>query len=216
MSRIDQARGLAHDFGFDWLFDYADLEMTSCDLPYHNWFHTCCMICNCIEGAQYYNLDFRQCHLIGVAALFHDFNHSGGTKTDHQNINIAVANLREAAINYNPMDLNQMVETIRVTQYPFIHTPKTIEQKIIRDADLMQVLEPEWYEHVILGLQAEFKAGGKDYTLEEMLQGQMVFLQEHIPTGLFTDWAIGKFMSPYGWANPEYQKRKDEIYARMK
>lgn len=209
MNRYEQARELAHNFGFDFQFDMADMEMASKDLPYHNWFHTCCMICNCIEGAQFYNLDFRQCHLIGLSALFHDFNHSGGRKSDAENINVAVSNLRSVTETYSPMDLHQMLETIRVTQYPFVHTPKTIEQKIIRDADLMQILEPEWYEHVILGLQAEFKAGGKNYSLNEMLKGQMTFLDEHIPTNLFTQWAKDKFDTRF-----VYGDRKARIFAK--
>jgi hypothetical protein len=116
------------------------------------------------------------------------------------------------------MDLNQMLETVRVTQYPFIHTPKTIEQKIIRDADLMQILEPEWFDHVILGLQAEFKAGGKDYTLEEMLKGQLAFLKEHIPHNLFTQWAKNKFVQPLngGWPTKVYGERMNEIMEKMK
>jgi hypothetical protein len=208
--RYDQAEQLSKDFGFNTMFEKVRLNNFSNTLPYHNWFHTCCMVCNCIEGAQYYNLDFRQCYLIGVSALFHDFNHSGGRSTDAENIEVAVKGFQDFGYGTVELDNLQIEHTIRVTQYPFIHTPKTIEQKIIRDADLMQVLEPEWFEHIILGLQLEFLNGGKSFTEQEMLKGQMVFLSEHIPHNLFTEWAKSKF------ATNEYAWRQSEILSRIK
>jgi len=208
MNRYEQARDLANYFEFYPFFQLADDQMLSRDLPYHNWFHTCCMICNCIEGAQAHDLSFRECHLIGLSALFHDFNHSGGKKIDAENINVAISNLLSVVpqqLGYNFLDVYQMRETIRVTQYPFIYTPKTIEQKIIRDVDLMQILEPEWYEHVILGLQAEFKRGGRDYSHRQMLTGQLDFLDKHIPNELFTSWGRAKF------DGPRYKDRLEKI-----
>ena len=210
--RFDQAAQLAQDFEFDILFDKVRLYNPSNTLPYHNWFHTCCMICNCIEGAQFYNLSFRECHLIGVSALFHDFNHSGGRTSDAENITRAIEGFRSFNNHHATLDGYQIEHTIQVTQYPFVHEPKTLEQMIIRDADLMQILEPEWFEHVIIGLQNEFRHGGKIYSLDEMLKGQVIFLDEHIPNNLFTGWARRKFDPELGSV---YGTRKAQVFTKL-
>lgn len=204
MDRYEQARELAKMFGFIRLFDEVSKVNPSNDLPYHNWFHTCCMICNCMEGALHYNLSYSECHLLGVAALFHDFDHTGGREHDSINIHRALASLNIYVEGSN-LELKHIRACISVTQFPFDIEPVTIEQKIIRDADLMQILEPEWYEHVILGLQAEMSIKNGPISTQDMLAGQVNFLFDHVPSKLFTEWAKQKFESDV------YRCRLEEI-----
>lgn len=189
MSRFDQAHQLAIKYGFVREFDWVKSWNPYNKLPYHNWFHTCCMVCNCLEAADYYELSFREHNLLGVSALFHDYFHSGGKETDDRNVNKAIEFFESFSRNYVEMDRLQAISTIRITQYPYVDTPSTIEQKIIRDADLMQILEPEWFDHIILGLREEFKNGGREYSVLDMLKGQLTFISG---SAFHTDWGKSK------------------------
>lgn len=188
MSRYDQARELAAKFGFSREYEWVKNWNPSNNLPYHNWFHTCCMVCNCLEAADHYALPFRDHYLLGVSALFHDFNHSGGRETDDKNVSLAIRSF-EFFKDYIELDRLQVAATIKITQYPYVDTPVTIEQKIIRDADLMQILEPEWFDHIILGLREEFKNGGREYSVLDMLKGQLTFISG---SEFHTDWGKSK------------------------
>jgi hypothetical protein len=143
-----------------------------------------------MQGADYYNLSWVEHHLLGLAALYHDYDHSGGTESDTMNVRRAIhAFYTDCPRDLTSLQTKQVEACIAVTEYPFVTEPCTIEQKIIRDADLLQILELEWYEHVVLGLRAEFKVGGKDYSIKDMLQGQLNFLNEYVPNKLYTEWA---------------------------
>jgi hypothetical protein len=135
--------------------------------------------------------------------------------SDDQNIMRAVQawwDNNKTSIPLSQLDQYQVEACIRVTEYPFVKETNTIEQKIIRDADLMQMLEPEWYDHVILGLQAEFKARGINYSLQQILYGNIEFLMKHIPAGLFTVWAKEKFCTPlFGQRLQECVSRAKEL-----
>lgn len=48
------------------------------NLPYHNFYHGLVVTSSCIEAADFYNLEWKDVEKLMVAALFHDFNHSGG------------------------------------------------------------------------------------------------------------------------------------------
>ncbi len=176
------------------IMSYLNSTMnTSRDAPYHNLFHTCCMIINCHEG-HLKNLpadrpvkyDSHEEHrLLLIAAAFHDYNHSAGILTDYENIQMAIKFARryfESHFDHvcdtlwTEDNLKIVEDIIHVTQYPFIHTPTTLAQKVIRDADLLQCYEPAWFEHVILGLRAEFSHRMGDIPVSKMLEGQITFL----------------------------------------
>lgn len=65
-----------------------------------------------------------------------------------------------------------------------------IYQAIIRDADLMQILETDWITHVILGLCEEMH-----YPLKELMVGERNFLKNmefHSPYGEMMQIKFGK------------------------
>ena len=149
------------------------------DLPYHNWYHTLCMVEKCVEGANWHNLPWQSIRNLIVAALFHDYAHSGGRTNDTENIARAVRCLANTgpALAMNIVDVEQI---IRVTEYPYVLEPVCIEHRIIRDADLMQVLRIDtWEEMVIHGLRKEIEVKlGNPLSVLEMCAGQIDFLRK--------------------------------------
>lgn len=189
----DAASDLIHGAGdlMEWLND--ETKNTSIDAPYHNLFHTLCMIVNCNEGyisnidvdADY---DYITQRTITIAAAFHDFAHSAGAQDDDWNIATALYWVErffdEQAKKYehddffqNRNNLTKIKQLISVTRYPFIHEPQTLEEKIIRDSDLLQCYEDAWFEHVIQGLQQEFAVKGRFIDTKEFLRLQVEFLK---------------------------------------
>jgi hypothetical protein len=186
---------LADRFGIRVYYNHVVNNNPSNHLPYHNLFHTLCMVRNCYTAASHYNLPYESVRHLLVAALFHDFAHSGGEYGDDVNVKDAVGGFNKfwniqlrvhsAAAGID----NKLVERIiEVTQYPYVRQPVCIEESIIRDCDLLQMLEPEWREHVIGGLQKEMSIRlGQDLTLGEMLEGQIKFMTS---VKFFTEWAF--------------------------
>lgn len=163
------------------------------NLPYHNWYHTLCMALNCYNAADYYNLPLSSMRAVCVAALWHDYQHSGGKHTDTVNVTRAIEQFKNYHLSLyscgtrdHESDLTQVPDIIAVTEYPYVRAPYGIEQKIIRDADLMQVCLPTWYEMCIIGLGKEISIKlGKEVTEKEMVEGQISFLNN---ITLHTQW----------------------------
>lgn len=177
----EKVRLLCIAFKVKHAFEYVKKNNTSNNLPYHNWYHALCMVEKCIEGADYHNLPYRSIRHLILAALFHDFDHTGGKSTDDININRALKGLQLYEDNFfsdiTSIETLEVKEFIRATEYPYVMEPICIEQKIIRDADLMQCLRPTWKEMIIDGLRQEMSIKlGKDLTEEEMCKGQSKFL----------------------------------------
>lgn len=136
-----------------WLDPFLEFFMDfnpSNDAPYHNKYHTFCMVNNCYEGSYHLRLSPSEVKALVVAALFHDFDHSAGNQSDGVNITKALAGLKVAqrfaesrGLGLNQAEYKLVTEAIKVTQYPFTVEPTTITEKIIRDADLMQPYETD-------------------------------------------------------------------------
>ena len=156
------------------------------DLPYHNWYHTLCMVLHCYEAATQYNLPMSSVRAVCVSALWHDYAHSGGSQHDSVNITRAIRafnryhqSMHAAATRFCDNDLCHVDNIIAVTQYPYIREPFCIEQRIIRDADLLQITLPTWYEMCIVGLGKEQSVKyGREISEHEMIVGQIAFLKE--------------------------------------
>lgn len=182
-------------------FNYYNRNAVSWKLPYHNKFHTYCMVKNCYEAAIELGLPFQDTRILITAAIFHDFNHTGGKLTDAENISIAIKAYSRFLEEYNKNIIDEYLKTcvvrlIQITEYPFKQEPEFIEEKIIRDADLMQMFEPEWFDHVIIGLSKELLR--KDsFTTEELidtLKKNEEFLSKQ---KIYTKWGLKKFNLSY-------------------
>jgi len=184
----DKVRSLCERLNISSVFDFVSINNPSNNLPYHNWYHALCMVEKCVEGGNYHNLPYHSLRHLAVAALFHDFAHSGGKEEDLVNISLAKMSLQRLAdqsvdATISPgIDVREVKEIIAVTEYPYVLDPICIEQKIIRDADLMQAFRPTWKEMIIDGLREEMIIKlNKNLTEKDMLEGQVAFLKKVHP-----------------------------------
>lgn len=184
-----RAEDICRSLQIENVYAYVRDNNPSNDLPYHNWTHIQHMVESVYEGALYHQLG-PQCQIdLVVAALFHDYGHTGGKESDASNIRIAKMALdsytatQVGKIEYIP-DVVRLL--ISVTQYPFVITPIFTQERIIRDADLMEMGRDTWYEMVIEGLRKEMEVSQKkEITVEEMLRGQVEF---HEKVEWYSDW----------------------------
>jgi hypothetical protein len=109
--------------------------------------------------------------ILGLAALFHDFNHSGGKLKDSENIELALASLKDFLNSIDKSDLYNDIENIIVaTEFPHLDIDLDSLQKIIRDADTMGGIIEGW-QSVVKNLASEYNK-----TLEEFIPTQIKFL----------------------------------------
>ena len=145
--------------------------------PYHNLNHMLTVVKHCYRAMDYMDmLDDKYCETLLVAALFHDYNHSMGRRDDAYNVAQAKKGLEFFVKNvtWKDFDLDFLNSILDATQFPYIIKGDDLNpyQAIIRDADLMQIAEPDWISHVILGLVEEMH-----YPLKDLMVGERNFLQ---------------------------------------
>jgi hypothetical protein len=169
-------------------------------LPYHNFYHAQCMILNCYEGAWYSNLPEDDLRGLIVGAMMHDFNHSGGSKSDTVNVQEALSGLvtaqafarsRLVPLSHSAFEIAR--NAIKVTEYPFKHVPLTLTERIIRDADMMQPYEMSSYKLIrqYVGLKHEIEVQkNTKYTYSQFAEGVKKFQDSE--TEWFTEWALEK------------------------
>ena len=108
---------------------------------------------------------------LGLAALFHDFNHSGGKLKDDENIELALTALKEYLDSTNKSELYDDVKHIIIaTEFPHLDIDLDILQKIIRDADTMGGITED-YISIVKSLAKEYNK-----TLQEFIPTQIKFL----------------------------------------
>jgi len=127
--------------------------------PYHNNFHLIDVFTTSMEIANTYDTLTDKDRLeIGLAALFHDFNHSAGKfKKDMFNIAFAINGLDDFLMTNGELvkdakvDEFQIEEMINITEYPHLREPHTLKERIIRDSDMLQCYNRNWFLNVITG-----------------------------------------------------------------
>lgn len=111
-----------------------------------------------------------------VAGLMHDYAHQGHGP-DAQNIEIAineVKRLHEVGELPPMCNVEEVIRLIRVTEYPFIHTPTDLKQFALRDADLLYVLFSDLdIPNVVDGLLLEMY--GDSEITQERIENQKKF-----------------------------------------
>jgi hypothetical protein len=171
------------------IFDNARayiIENNKVENPYHNNEHMVNVFNNAMllfdQYKEEYELTPSDKLCLGLAALFHDFNHSGGKLTDKENIELALVALKEFldAVNksdiwnnrklVNPLIFSKIEQIIIATEFPHLDIDLDILQKIIRDADTMGGITEGW-KSVVTSLAKEYNK-----TLEEFIPTQIKFL----------------------------------------
>ena len=157
--------------------------------PYHNFMHLCYVFYLCFLACLFYKdkLTKRQIRNLLIAALFHDFDHTGKLDPDLINIALAIDGLREHILHQDEMEFENIATLMRGTQWPHVipGDALTLEGQILRDADLCQVLQVVWMQPVIIGLSAE-----KGCSPIQMLALQPEFLSN---LKFLTEWARSLF-----------------------
>ena len=134
--------------------------------------------------------------VLGLAALFHDFNHSGGKLVDKENIKLALVALQEFLNEIGKLDLYDDIENIIIaTEFPHLDMELDILQKIIRDADTMGGIIEGW-QSVVSNLASEYNK-----TLVEFIPSQIKFLD------------VVKFNTDY--CNQLLQSNKEKIIKEL-
>lgn len=165
--------------GLNHALAYVQIENPSNKVPYHNLDHMLTVVKWCGRLAGLCSLTALEEKALILAAIFHDFDHTAGAEDDDVNIQRALTGLKRFGEIHRVDEelLNLAVDNIQVTQFPFIHEPKTVSQKIIRDADLLQSLEPNRQEVLIDGLRKELEVKFKrKITRGEFCENQVKFL----------------------------------------
>jgi hypothetical protein len=168
------------------LWDFAQ----NLNHPYHNFRHMTHVLFLCHDACVYYGrkLTRREKRNLLIAALFHDFDHSGMFGHDDLNITRAVRGLRKHILSEDLVELGNIEYLILVTKYP--HTEPvsrfTLSGQIMCDADLSQALNPAWIQQVVFGLASEW-----GNTPTEVFSAQEDFILNSLRFA--TEWAHARF-----------------------
>jgi len=163
--------------------------------PYHDWYHTCCVVEGVIKGLCYHlkanvvNIPEKwqpEVNSIILAAAFHDIGHSGIRLPDIVNISRSISIAHHfftsteqyvKAISSNTLDLLLLLETLQSTQYPFRRDPLNEYQAILRDADLLQILEPTWFDDIYCNMYQEFLESNPTLDFVDFCEKEEMFIK---------------------------------------
>jgi hypothetical protein len=132
-------------------------------------------------------LSQREMRNLLIAALFHDFDHTGKSGPDSINISKAITGLVENLLYEDEPHLLAITRLIRATEFPYtVPADKlNLSGQIIRDADMSQSLTQAWIQQTIFGLSEEWNKPPL-----EVLKMQVPF---HKNLEFYTDWAKQEF-----------------------
>jgi len=141
-------------------FIYLIENNKSPNLPYHNNRHCINVFNTAIDIADSIgNIEENNIISLGIACLFHDFDHSGGKLKDRENIEIAIDGfykfLGSNIVEFNGYILTDVIDMILSTEFPKKREPINIQQQIIMDSDLIQCYDKDWFIFAIKGLSDE-------------------------------------------------------------
>lgn len=145
--------------------------------PYHNFRHMLHITWQCHNACEFHRdeLSRSQMRALLIAAMFHDFDHSGMTGCDDLNIERAVRGVEKHLLPEDDPLKSDIIHLVRATEFPYKipHSELDLSGLIIRDADMTQALSPVWMQEVLFGLAAEWKKQPLD-----ILRSQEGFLKQ--------------------------------------
>lgn len=155
---------------------------------YHNVRHMLHVLWEAYDGGVHMGLNRTDLRILLIAAMYHDFDHSGKKNPggDRENIDRAIEALRRDILFPNDLQYIDKIESaIHMTEFPYVEETDDIISLILRDADMSQTFSPVWIQSVLFGLGKEL-----EMSYEEMLRMQIPFLQKQ---EFFTSWGKNKF-----------------------
>ena len=159
--------------------------------PYHSNFHLIDVFTTSMELANLFDLSDKDRTELGLATLFHDYNHSGGKLLkDSENITLAIMGLTVFLTGKKEMMMKMGVdefiveELINITEYPHTREPINPKEKIILDADLLQCYNNNWFLNVIIGFYQ--KENKENIPMKRIIESQISFIKK---TRYYTDHA---------------------------
>ena len=128
--------------------------------PNHNFRHLMHVLYECYQACVFYKgeLSPRQMRNLLIAAMFHDFNHSGKRDKDSEQVRRAIKALQHHALPPDQEHLPDILDLVCWTEYPYeIRTASLpLGAQILRDADLSQAMSVAWIQQVVFGLAEEW------------------------------------------------------------
>lgn len=182
---------LVQKYNLEYYFELLLTKNSAITNPYHNIFHTITVFVNSYHMAKSENCSEEQIRTILIAALFHDFNHSGGKKSDQDNIKEAISFFEKHSKESDSVNDN-VIEIIKSTEYPYTINEKdlNLEQKIVRDADLTQMYTDNFLQQVIYGLLVQEQG----LELNKAIETQIKFMNYVHPLTKYGNQLYTKFM----------------------
>ena len=158
---------------------------------YHNFRHPCHVLWVCYESLRHpayrREIPVRKGRNLMIAALSHDFEHSGLPQNDREQIIRAIRGLERHLLPEDAGEIDDISALMVTTEFPHrIETAKLpLEAQILRDGDCSQCFSPVWIQDVVFGLAEE-----RGVSPLEVLRHQEGFMR-----GLTfsTKWAQGVF-----------------------
>ncbi|MFH1956216.1 MAG: hypothetical protein ABIJ28_01020 [Patescibacteria group bacterium] len=157
--------------------------------PYHNFRHMFHVLWLCYQACNFYKdvLSPREMRNLLIAAMFHDFDHSGRNDHDSEQIKSAILGLQRHVLEEDAENISYIINLILATEFPY-KIPSShliLKKQILRDADLSQVLNVAWIQHIVFGLAEEW--GKAPMEILQMQEGFLNSLQFN------TEWAKTMF-----------------------
>lgn len=178
--------------------------------PYHNFRHMFHVMFACYLACQFYRdvLSRREIRNLLIAALFHDFDHSGMMGHDDLNIERALRGLKAHILPKDLPFFDAIAALMRGTEFPYRVPVEQLDLcgKILRDADMSQAFSVAWIQQVIYGLAAEWKMRPID-----VLKQQEPFLRK---VSFLTEWGRRQFSACEIEAKIREAQRLIELYER--
>lgn len=129
--------------------------------PYHNWRHMTHVLVMAYFACQHHHkkLTTIQMRKILIAAIFHDFDHSGMMGQDDLNIQRALRALDTHLLEEDRPYRHDIAMLIEATEYPYKASSEDLplSAQILRDADMAQVFSMAWMQQVIFGFASEWR-----------------------------------------------------------
>lgn len=169
---------------------------------YHNYDHTVETVQAVKEFANHYGLSKREAEILEVAGWFHDSGYiSGADGHEEKSADIAMDFLTRH--NYAQEDVGLVLKCIRATKVGVI--PEDLSESIIKDADLISLGKPDYFEKNEL-LRQEVELREKKVISEQVwLKRSAEFITSY---QFFTEYARARF-------GQQLQKNIDEIVGRL-